>query len=245
LLRPDHLWRSPTHSRPAPSPLALWRRPLTLGLSVGHPNGPVGSIGPFVVLPGGRSAFLSASFVLSPSGARPNDLIHQPAALDTEVLTGSTRVATLARVVAAAPGKATAVDAAAAELLPGVETLGNELPHPSLEAGRTISEALPSNELRPKDEVAFVGCSSGFSRGRIAGVDDTVRVGDFIFRNCITAVADEGPFSHPGDAGALVYRRSDCRAVGMLFARGDGDRPISYLLPLAPMLEAFTVVLMS
>jgi hypothetical protein len=214
---------------------------LTLGLSVGHPKGTVGSIGPFVKLGGGRPGFLAASYVLAPKGAEIGDWIHQPGPYDAALLTGATRVGKLAAVVAPEPGKACRVAAAAIELI-GVEIEGNLAPAQTLEAGRRIDQVANVDDIRLDDEVALIGCTSSYSRGRIASVDcENLQIAGFSFSGAFAVrAADGGNFSDRGDGGALIYRRSDMKALGLLFARSNypGEPSESFGLPLATALDA-------
>src|SRR5262249_28821598 len=118
---------------------------------------------------------------------------------------------------------------------------------PSPHAGRRISGIVASSELSLGDEVAFVGCTSGFSYGRITALEvSALVVGEFQFDGCIEVEAKEGRFSQPGDGGALVYRVSDSVGIGMILAsaKTDDNRHLTYLLPLGPTLEAFGAQLM-
>src|SRR5438874_384200 len=101
--------------------MQAYSRPLTLGLSVGHPGGSGGSIGPFVRLAAnGAIAFLSTTSVLAPKDAARRDMIHQPGPFDQEVLTGRTRAGMLSHVVAPDLKQTNRVDVAVATLLAGV-----------------------------------------------------------------------------------------------------------------------------
>jgi hypothetical protein len=53
-------------------------------------------------------------------------------------------------------------------------------------------------------------------------------------------VAGSGPCSYPGDSGALVWRRRDAAAMGMILAAADGpdDVVTTYVPPLQPTLTA-------
>jgi hypothetical protein len=185
---------------------------------------------------------LSAAFLLAPKRAKVGDILHQPSPLDQPTLTASTRVAALCQIFAAKPGLSNSIDVATAELSDGIESSGNRLPRECPDADRIISKPIPPSEIKIGDAVAFVGRSSGFSQGTIEvlGIDN-MRVkgesGELIFGNLIEVKGAEGPFSKPGDAGALVYRRSDFAAIGLVFASYSGLES-TLLLPLFPALEA-------
>jgi hypothetical protein len=214
---------------------------------VGHPAGTLGSIGPFVTFPGGRTGFISTCFAIAAKRAKPGDFIHQPGPAHLEILTGSTRVAVLEKIAAPEPGVPTSVASAAAMWLEGAEPGRHVLPEWSMEAGRAISGVVEPDEIGMTDEVAFVGCGSVYGRGRIiATALQGVKVEKFIFNDVIQVEGLTGPFSRTGDGGALVYRCSDCRAIGLLFARAQEmeGRPKSLVLPLGPTLRALDVKLM-
>jgi hypothetical protein len=204
--------------------------------------GTVGSIGPFVELAGGRPGFLAASFALAPRGFAIGDWIHQPGPYDAALLTGTTRVGKLVAVVAPEPGKVCRVAAAAVELV-DVEFAGNVAPVGTPEAGRRIEQVAGVEDIRLGDEVALVGCTSGYSCGHITSVDwQNLQIGEFAFSGAFAvSTADGGNFSDRGDGGALIYRRSDMKALGLLFARVNyqGQPSESFGLPLAPVLDTF------
>ncbi len=235
-------------TRDPPSAFAQFHRPLILGLSVGHPRGTVGSIGPFVRLANGRPGFLAASFTLAPKGAEVGDWIHQPGPYDTAVLTGATRVGKLATIAAPEPGKICRVAAAAVELI-DTETDGNLAPTETVEAGRRIEQVAGIDDIRVGDEVALVGCTSGYSCGHVVSVRwENLKIEEFSFSGAFAiSTAHGGNFSERGDGGALIYRRSDMKALGLLFARMNyADRSSeSLVLPLAPALDLFGAKLLA
>jgi len=227
--------------------LVRCQRPLWLGLSVGHPLGSVGSIGPFVKLAGDqtRIGFLSLAFAIAPKGAQLGDHIHQPGPRDTELLTGSTRVARLVRIAAARPNQESDTDCAVAMLDPEIETIGNVVPEGFPDAERRIQGVVLPEEIAPGDVVAFLGRSSGFSEGRVRvselrDLDLQDESATYRFRLCFEVEGSNGPFCQPGDGGALVFCRNDARAIGLVLAgAGPEDGPeIGYVLPIQPALEA-------
>ncbi len=188
---------------------------------------------------------LSSSTTLAPKGAKVGDIIHQPGPSDQEVLTGQTRIAVLVQIIAAKARERNRVDLATAALLDGVETSGNLVPSGGPDSGRLIAGSV-ANDLSLGDRVAFVGRTSGFSVGQITGLAYVIQVASasttFLFEGMIEVHGASGPFSRVGDGGALVYRCSDLRAIGLVFASA-GDQP-TFLLPLAPALEAVGATLL-
>jgi hypothetical protein len=226
------------------------QRPLHLGLSVGHPKGTTGSIGPFVRLRDGHIGFVSTGLVLAPDGARAGDYIHQPGTLDTDLLTGATRAGILGPFVRPQPGRHNEVDAAVVVLgdTESRSDVGNVVPPSMPDAGRAITGVAES--LVAGDAVAFVGRTSGYSEGRIAGYDFSnlaIQMGKdtLTFDHCIEVVPTGSRFSAPGDSGALVWRRADMKAVGLVFAAAEQDgRQVDYLLPIDKVLSALDVHLL-
>lgn len=212
-----------------------------LGLSIGHPSGMVGTIGPFVKLATGHAGLIGASFVLAPKGNEIGSWIHQPGPLDAALLTGETRIGKVIAVAAPAADEPTQVAAAAVDLIDTV-TLGNVVPDGLPDARRKIMGVADLDDIHIGDEVACVACTSGYSVGRITTIAvNGLRVGPFNFSGAFGIVGDGGKkFSDAGDAGALIYRRSDMAALGLVVARsmkGDGG-PLTFALPLAPALRA-------
>jgi hypothetical protein len=163
------------------------------------------------------------------------------------VLTSNTRIGILEKIAAPEPGVPSSVAAAAAVWLEGAAPERHVLPQWSDEAGRPILGVVEPTEIGMEDDVAFVGCGGVYSRGRLTAIEMTnVLVERFIFNDVIEVQGLTGPFSRPGDGGALVYRCADCRAIGLLFARAEEmeGRPKSLVLPLGPTLTALGVTLM-
>jgi hypothetical protein len=215
---------------------------------MGHPSGTVGSIGPFVTLANGQPGFLGAWFVLAPKGASVGDWIHQPGPYDAALLTGATRVGKLTKIAAPESGKICRVAAATVEMI-GVETIGNVVPESTPDAGRQISQVADIADIALGDEVAFVGCTSGCSRGHVTSVQwERLAVGGFVFSGAFGVTANDGTnFSDPGDGGALIYRCSDMTALGLVFARMNkvGEQSETLGLPLAPALETLGATLLA
>jgi hypothetical protein len=227
-------------TREPPTIFAEFHRPLRLGLSIGHPSGTVGTIGPFVRLATGQLGLIGASFVLAPKGNEIGHWIHQPGPLDAPILTGITRIGRVVKIAASAANEPARVASAAVELV-DTATLGNVVPDGVPDAGRKILRAADPDDISVGDEVACVACTSGYSSGRITTVQiDNLQVGQFSFSGAFGVVGTGGrEFSHAGDAGALIYRRSDMAALGLVVARStaEGSEPLTLALPLLPALR--------
>ncbi len=219
-------------------------RPLQVGLSIGHPRGTNGTLGGFVLLPGGQRAILSTSAVLAPRGAGRGDIIHQPGPRDQPVLTGFSRIATLTAFPRGSAGDPSAADFAVAALIDPLGICGNVVPRGCPGAGRFLAPA--AGDLSPGDEVAFVGAVSGYREARVTATDIhnlAVDAGSrtvAVFDGVLEISAGTEPCSRPGDSGALVWKRIDGTAIGMVFASAstaDGTH-VSYVIPLEASLAA-------
>lgn len=219
-------------------------RPLRLGLSIGHPSGGEGTLGPFIIKANGRLGFLSVAYLLMPRGAKRTDYIHQPGPFQ-RLLTGETRIATFIDVVSGdsvSPDTRFLPGIAAAELLDDITVEGNRLPDYIAPDRPFLSGVADPDDLKTRDEVALIG-RSGSRTGRIEalsienmGLEDET---SFMIPGIFAVRGDHNAFSRPGDAGGLVYRTSDLAAIGLLYGsdRGGSENPKSYVLPLAPALK--------
>lgn len=225
----------------------LLQRPLQIGLSVGHPSGTCGSIGPFVRAPDGVIGFLSTASAIAPQRARPGDFIHQPSAIDYD-LTGGSRVAELSPYIQAPqPSDPANTDAAVAWLIDQDQPPQNVIPPDVPDAGRRLT--MIGAPIQPGDLVATSARSTPFNHGAVDMVAvDNVRVragrNTMVFNDCLAIRSPHGAFTRPGDSGALVWRLADGMALGIVFASVDGldgTDPITFVLPLAPILARFNL----
>ena len=203
-------------------------RPLRLGISIGHPYGSLGTLGGFVA-PTGNSAkigILSTATVLWPKIAAVGDYIHQPGPIDNQLFTGDSRVAQIAADIPLSRSRAHGVDAAYAELIPGIEALGNRIPDGLPGAGNRLG-APEGVSLQAGDRVAKVGRGSGYTVGRVTAVSiegltvhglETARTwkgSSAIVEDVIGIEGDTEPFSGPADSGSVIYRIDDGTAVAL------------------------------
>ncbi|HVY14300.1 MAG TPA: hypothetical protein VHB27_03670 [Rhodopila sp.] len=195
-------------------------------------------------MPDGRRGILSTSAVLAPSGAGRGDLIHQPGQRDQSVLTGLSRIAELTLFPSSRKGNPSGCDYAVAVLIDPDDISGNVVPDGCPGAGMYLK---PSPEaVRPGDDVAFLGAASGYREAVVTAVDmrnlrvDAGNRTTAIFDGVIEISAGSEPCSRPGDSGAMVWRRSDGSAIGMVFAAAvstDGVHA-TYVIPLETSLAA-------
>jgi hypothetical protein len=111
------------------SPFCGHRRPLHLGLSIGHGNGGPGSLGAFVCTSDGKDAILSNCHVLAPVGkARRGDPIYQPGREPRQELQMENVIATLTNSTAFSSVGANYLDGAYAILEDGHDPEANVVP---------------------------------------------------------------------------------------------------------------------
>jgi hypothetical protein len=255
------LVRSASHLRESESDLSAFRRPLTLGLSVGHPRGAgAGSIGGFAASKADPEiqGLLSSATALCPESARVGDFVHQPGAIDNRIFVGETRVARLEDAFPPAIGPRAALDVGFAVLLRDVSKAGNVLPEqagPGLAGKRLEAATGPASSLTLGERVAKIGRGTGLTFGVVSAaqidnfavtIGDSSRLGDGrsqTFNNVIEIKGESNFFSGPGDSGAALFSLERLVVLGLLFASSrDGDHGRSYAHPVARVLETFGLV---
>lgn len=226
--------------RQSASRLAGQRRPLHIGLSVGHAAGGAGTLGGFVETPDG-DCLLSNQHVLAPNDevtADParGDRVYQPGKPDQKRLAARDAVARVSNYAVVERNDRNTVDWAVARLLPDIPHDGNRIPKGlgcPLE-GRVLNQAAGYEVLGPREVVLKTGRTTGFTRGTINAVAlDNVPIwtasGNVIFDNLIEVRWESArkPFSRPGDSGSLVFTETDQAVVGLHFA-ADVEARVSY-----------------
>jgi hypothetical protein len=205
------------------------RRPLHIGLSIGHGNGGPGSLGAFVQTSDGKDAVLSNCHVLAPVGkAKRGDPIYQPGREPQQNLLLDNVIATLTNSTAFSNVGSNYLDGAYAILEEGHDAQGNIVPEGCGNAAtRRITSVIDYDELLPRQLVAKVGRTSGYTTGIVSsfGLDDIVievpNVGNTRFDNLLEISWDlDKRFSDEGDSGGLVFTAHSFAAVGLHFAGG-------------------------
>lgn len=214
------------------------RRPLHLGLSIGHAAGGAGTLGCFVETPDGEG-FLSNQHVLAPiedvKRGVHGDRIYQPGRPDRARLAARDEVGRLADYGVVERSNRNAVDWAVATLSEGVDHEGNRLPAGlgSPFEGKALNRAGGYDLLGPDMLVYKVGRTTGFTIGMVGAVAlDNVPVwtpqGNVIFDNVLEVrwLGDGYPFSAPGDSGSVVFAEEEggLVAVALHFAGGRAKR---------------------
>ena len=241
------------------APLGVHGRPLIMGMSIGTSEGGAGTLGCFIKLSNKGDALLTASHVLTKFSinAQKNEPVFQPGKPDVKQVDGDHRIAALSNWKLVSKNDRNELDAAAATLEKCVAHEGNILPDNigCPDAGKTICEYVDPKCLDFNDStMAKVGRTTHYTEGTLGGVGlDGIKINDsmtndsIIFDNLISVewTSPHEYFSQPGDSGSLVYRKSDKRAVGILFAGGvestkeRGRYGVSYICPLKSILDEF------
>lgn len=215
-------------------PLGDARRPLHIGVSIGHKNSGPGTLGAFVGTSAG-DAILSNCHVLALSGRiDPKDqnaphYIYQPGKPDVPYLRGEFRIAQVHELIDISSSSANRVDAAVASLLPDIANnhLGNTVPPGSWpDAGKHIGPIIAPRDVEGA-VVAKLGRTTGYTTGTVSAIDTTAIVdipglGNAYFENLLEITTPiKKPWSGPGDSGSLVFDRASLGAVGLHFAAGE------------------------
>jgi hypothetical protein len=212
-------------------------RPARGGVSIGHVKITAGTLG-CMVRRGARRFILSNNHVLANSNAaKSGDAIVQPGPYDG----GRAPKDTIAKLAHFVPIKfggiaANSVDAAIAAPVSASLVTPKNVWYGTLSASPV---APVMNRLVKK-----AGRTTQRTRGRISGINATVRVGygpsgPALFRNQIVIVSlSSAPFSQGGDSGSLIVTDAGNRPVGLLFA-GSASHTIAN--PIRSVLTALNV----
>ncbi|MDD9207907.1 hypothetical protein PU560_15735 [Georgenia sp. 10Sc9-8] len=220
-------------------------RPLRPGISVAHEAVSAGTLGAFVTVAGDDTVHaLSNHHVLVGPRGQVGDRVLQPGPADGG-RSPADRVGELSAYVPLVPGEVAHVDAALARL--DVAEVDRGHPAGPLEGWGTVE----GDEVVQK-----VGRTTGITEGRVTAIElDQVLVGygtelgELRFDDQIEVESTgPGPFSRGGDSGSLVYRTTDRRAIGLLFAGsesgGENGTGLTYLNPVGEVLAALRATLL-
>jgi len=229
------------------------KRPLHIGLPVGHSEGGSGTLGAFVQGRGEGDCILSCNHVLANSNkADKKAKIFQPGPNEGK---GTCLLDNLiARLLNYPELKRTAsneTDSAIAELEDGIDHEGNTIPkgYSFSHEGRKIRPKVDLDVLKKETIVCKVGRTTGFTEGKVTaiGLDGLTvfnpSIGNLVFNNVIevTWLSAGNPFSLPGDSGSLVFTDDGLMPVGLHFAGGPGK---SYACALDTILDQLKVTLL-
>ncbi|HEU0105768.1 MAG TPA: hypothetical protein VFT38_06320 [Vicinamibacteria bacterium] len=218
------------------------KRPLLIGLSVGHYKITAGTLGAFVRLrKGGALRVLSNNHVLADENrGKAGDAILQPGAYDGGK-SPRDRIGTLDGFVKLKTAGVNLVDCALAALDPKVTFKAA-----ALTGVGTLSSATapPAEEI---DLVEKIGRTTGHTRGRVTAFElDNLVVGydqgNLRFDGQIEIEgASTEPFSQGGDSGSLIFTSLGHEAAALLFAGGDqggsNGKGLTFANPIAAVFD--------
>jgi hypothetical protein len=224
------------------------KRPLVIGLSVGHFRITAGTLGAFVRLQkGGQVRLLSNNHVLADEDrAKVGDAILQPGAYDGG-RNPRDRIGALDATVRLKKRGANRVDAALASL---ASRVGYDAG--TLTGVGTLSSA-PPPAIEDVDLVEKLGRTTGHTRGRVTAfeVDNLVvgyDQGNLRFDGQVEIEgASTEAFSDGGDSGSLIFTSLGHEAVALLFAGGDqggsNGKGLTFANPITAVFELLKVAL--
>ena len=224
------------------------KRPLLIGLSVGHYRITAGTLGAFVRLKkGGALRLLSNNHVLADEDrGKKGDAILQPGAYDGG-RNPADRIGTLDTAVKLKKTGANLVDCALAALGPKVTFKAATL------TGVGTLSAAAAPPVEEIDLVEKLGRTTLHTRGRITAFElDNLVVGydqgNLRFDGQIEIEgASTEPFSQGGDSGSLIFASLGREAVALLFAGGDqggsNGKGLTFANPIAAVFRQLKVEL--
>ena len=224
------------------------KRPLPIGVSIGHFRITAGTLCCFVKMRDGSARILSNNHVLADENSgKKGDAVIQPGRFDGGKKAKDT-IGTLDRFVKLNPRGTNFVDAALSTIKRGVQFDSKTL-HGLGQLGGVGPDFLDAG-----DEVAKVGRTTDVTHGRVTAfeVDNVVvayDIGNLRFNNQIEIEgAGTRPFSRGGDSGSLIVD-ADFRAVALLFAGGEqggtNGQGLTYANPIHAVFEVLGVDLLS
>jgi len=226
-------------------------RPVMIGTSVGHVDVTAGTVGAFVTA-GGKTFILSNNHVLAnENAAQPGDPVVQPGTVDKGKNPADV-VARLRRFIRLKLPSANLVDAAIAELEPGVSFDRSLIRGLVGGADRTLS-GLGPDFIDEQTPVFKLGRTTGATEGRVTAfeLDNVVvsyGIGNVRFDDQVEIEgAGNAPFSDGGDSGSIIVN-GDMQAVALLFAGGDtggtNGLGLTYANPVHRVLSELKVTLL-
>jgi hypothetical protein len=219
------------------------KRPLLVGVSVGHHRITAGTVGGFVkVKKDGRTRLLSNNHVLADENrAKRGDAVLQPGAFDGGTPSRD-KIGALSEYVRLRAKRTNVVDAALATLDPKIGF------DPARLTGRGKLTGVAADPVDEGDIVEKLGRTTGHTRGRITAfeLDNIVVAYDTGNLRFDDQIEIEGlgahAFSDGGDSGSLIFNARDLTAVGLLFAGGDhggrNGKGLTYASPIRAVLRA-------
>jgi hypothetical protein len=211
-------------------------RPVLSGVSIGHPTIEAGTLTCFVKTPADQIELLSANHVIAAANAgRQGDPILQPGPGD-QGNANRDRIGELTAIVPLVPGQPNRVDAALCSLDEGIDA--------HVPTGRAVAD---SAMIASTVDVTKTGRTTGQTQGTITALElDGLRIyipelGLVEFDGLVEIDGGSGPFSQPGDSGALITDLAERSCVAMVLG-GDGNR-VTWGVPIDAVLGTLGVSL--
>lgn len=218
------------------------RRPLRIGLSVGHFRITAGTLGGFVKLrDGGAMRMLSNNHVFADENrGKEGDAIIQPGDADSG-RNPADRVGTLAEYTRLSRSRTNFIDAALAKVDGKIKYESKTLHGHGVLKGTLLDPALIAGTVEK------IGRTTGHTKGRVTAFN--VRnvvvgydIGNVRFDGQIE-IEGTGTqsFSDGGDSGSIIFTTGAHLAVGLLFAGGDvggsNNAGLTYANPIGQVLD--------
>jgi hypothetical protein len=225
------------------------RRPLRIGLSIGHFRITAGTLGAFVKLrSGGQVRMLSNNHVFADENrGKAGDVIIQPGDAD-DGRTPADRVGALAEYRKLSRSKPNVIDAALAKVDSRIKYDSKALHGHGQLKGLLLDPELITGTVEK------VGRTTGHTKGRVTAFNVRNVVVGFDIGNLRfdDQIEIEGTgaasFSDGGDSGSLIYTSAGHLAVGLLFAGGDvggsNNAGLTYANPIRQVLDRLKVDLL-
>lgn len=230
------------------------RRPLHLGLPIGHSDDGSGTLGLFVDTRDG-DMILSCNHVLAlfneAAAGKNGGQIFQPGPAEAAPR-ASNLIARVQDYVVLRKGHRNNVDAAIARLSNDIPTDGNIVPrgYSFPREGQPLGKPLTPDEftaLTPGTRVAKIGRTTGYTVGQLTSIDlggvpvFTGTLGNIIFDDVVEITWDKSPFSQAGDSGSIIFSEEGLRPLALLFAGSPQSRK-TYACALHRVLAEFDAV---
>lgn len=226
--------RSATRDAAAITPILTPPGPLEIGLSIGHNDGGIGTLGGFVNRDDGIS-LLSCNHVIANNGVGgikfgPNgDPIYHPGREPGYTMKGSRQIGHLAEFILLTQVEGNELDCAVARLdCDGWDAGENVIPARYPHAGAKLRVIDDLSILSRGKVVCKIGRTTGFTTGLIRAVElDNVTVlyhgiGNIAFDGVYEIRWQDArtPFTQPGDSGSIIFTEDEFFAFGLHFAGG-------------------------
>lgn len=237
--------------------------PLMLGVSVGHPRSPAGSLGGFITFKGGGEGIISACHILANGGRGidPTQLdsddtapkVYHPASADLAGRLSPRHQIGRLHSFLSLETTSVELDVAVARLLPNRAHIGNVIPKilGAKNVGQPVLRPPASEQVARFKTVAKIGRTTHYTVGRLSsGFYDDIGLDvpghGLVYYNRLFEIESEAsdtPFALPGDSGAVVFDTATRAAFAMVVGGGEWDdkgriRMLIYACNLAAALDA-------